>query len=133
MHATGFLRGYRLLLTTTFAWRSLTTGTIVPLVFYVEKLFLVFLYTFPIHAISQTKSLCVIEHRSVCALTRTYITCTSTHYVDVPELPPSRPGTQPLVMLLHGFFWRSNRNHYHLVLVMRAFTTSVYPCTYVPT
>ena len=43
----------------------------------------------------------------------------STNYVDVPELPPSRPGTQPLVMLLCGFFWRSNNNHYLLVLVMR--------------
>ena len=61
----------------------------------------------------------------MCALTRTYIACTSTYYVDVTELPPSRPGTQPLVMLLSGFFWRSNRNHYLLVLVMRALATSI--------
>ena len=27
------------------------------------------------------------------------------------------PGTQPLAMLLYGFFWRSNRNHYYLLLV----------------
>ena len=54
MRATDFLRGYRLLLTTTFAWHSLTTGTTFSLVFYVEKLFPVFWYTLPIHAISQT-------------------------------------------------------------------------------
>ena len=28
-------------------------------------------------------------------------------------------------MLLCGFFWRSNRNHYLLVLVMRALATSI--------
>ena len=71
---------------TTFAWRSLTTGTIFPLVFYVEKIFPVFSYTLPL-ATSQTKSVCVIERISVCALTRIYITCTTTNYVDVPELP----------------------------------------------
>ena len=69
--------------------------------------------------------MCVIEPISVCALTRIYITCTSTNYVDVPELPPSRPGTQPLVMLLCGFFWRSNRNNYLLVIVMRALAMSI--------
>ena len=67
MHATGFLREYRLLLTTTFAWRSLTTRTIFPPVFYVEKLFPVFWYTLPL-AISQTKSVCETEHQSVCVL-----------------------------------------------------------------
>ena len=34
---------------------------------------------------------------SVCALTRTCITCTSTNYVDVPEVPRSRPGAPPLI------------------------------------
>ena len=33
----------------------------------------------------------------MCALTRTYITCTSINYVDVPKLLRSRPGTEPLV------------------------------------
>ena len=28
------------------------------------------------------------------------------------------PGTQPLAMLLGGFFWRSNRNHFYLFLVL---------------
>ena len=101
--------------TTTFAWRSFTTGTNYPLVLYVEKIFPVFWYTLPIHYGSQTTSVWEIERISVCALTRTYITCKSTNYADVPELPPSRPGTQPHVMLLCGFFWRSNRNHYLLV------------------
>ena len=52
---------------TTFAWRSLTTGTIVPLVFYVEKLFPVFWYTLLL-AICQIKSVCVIERISACVL-----------------------------------------------------------------
>ena len=45
---------------------------------------------------------------------------------------PSRPGTQPLVMLLCGFFWRSNRNHYLLVLVMRALATFTHVRMYLP-
>ena len=68
----------------------------------------------------------------MCALPRIYITCTSTNSFDVPELPLSRPGKQPLVTLLCGFFWRSNRNHYLLVLVMRALATSIHVRTYVP-
>ena len=43
---------------TTFAWRSLTTRTIFPLVFYFQYIFPVFIH--PPHAISQTKSVCVI-------------------------------------------------------------------------
>ena len=56
----------------TFAWRSLTTGTVFPLVFNVEKLLPVFWYTLPL-AICQTKSVCVIERISVCALTQIYV------------------------------------------------------------
>ena len=44
---------------------------------------------------------------------------------------PSRRGTQPLVMLLCGVFWRSNRNH-NLVLVMRALAMSIHVGTYLP-
>ena len=66
-NTTGFLRGYRLLLTRTFAWRSFTTGTIFPLVFYVETCFPVFWYTLPIHAICQTKK-SVCNRASVCVL-----------------------------------------------------------------
>ena len=68
----------------------------------------------------------------MCALTRIYITCTSTNFVDVPELPSSRPGTQPLAMLLCGVFWRSDRYHYLLVLVMRALAMSIHVRTYLP-
>ena len=52
---------------TTFAWRSLTTGTIFPVVFYFEKLLPVFWYTLPL-AISQTESVCVIERIGVYVL-----------------------------------------------------------------
>ena len=34
----------------------------------------------------RQKIVCVIEHQCVCALARTYTTCTSTNYVHVPEL-----------------------------------------------
>ena len=86
----------------------------------------------PLLAIGQSKSVCVIQRISVCALTRIFINCTSTNYVDVPELPSSKPGTQPLVMLLCGFFWRSTRNHYLLVLVLRALAMSIRVRTYLP-
>ena len=39
---------------------------------------------------------------------------------------------QPLVMLLCGVFWRSNRSHYLLVLVMRALAMSIDVRTYLP-
>ena len=125
---------YQVLLTTTFARRSLTTGTIFALIFMLKSYFLFFGTPSPSILQVRQKRVCIRASVSVCALTRTYITCASTNYVDVPELPPSRPGTQPLViMLLCGFFWRSNRNHYLLVLVMRACACHVYPCTYLPT
>ena len=67
MHATGFFRGYRLLLTTTFAWRSLTRGTIFHLVFMSKSDSLLFgTPLHPAYAISQAKSVCVIEHKRVC-------------------------------------------------------------------
>ena len=45
---------------------------------------------------------------------------------------PSRPGTQPLVTLLCGVFWRSSRNHYLLVSTMRALAMSIHVRTYLP-
>ena len=88
MHATGFFCGhtlYHYIDSTTFACRSLITGTTIPLVFYVENVLPVF--THSLHSISQTKKKCVkYSIISVGALTRTYITCTSTNYVDVSEL-----------------------------------------------
>ena len=35
-------------------------------------------------------------------------------------------------MLMCGLFWRSNRNHYLLFLVMRALATSIHVRTYLP-
>ena len=45
------------------------------------------------------------------------------------------PGRQPLAMLLCGFFWGRNRNHYYLlfVLVMRPLATSIFMYVRVPT
>ena len=45
------------------------------------------------------------------------------------------PGTQLLAMLLCGFSWGSNRNHYYLllVLVMRPLATSISLYVRVPT
>ena len=47
-------------------------------------------------------------------------------------IPPSRPGMQPLVLLLCGIFCRSNRNYYLLVLVTRALTMSTNVRRYLP-
>ena len=89
----------------------------------------------PPHAISQTKSVCVIEHPCVCSYSYLYYLheyklcrCARTR-----TIPPLRPGTQPLVMLPCGFCRSSNRNHYLVVLVMRALATSFHARTYVPT
>ena len=45
-------------------------------------------------------------------------------------VPPSRPRTRPLVMLICCFFWRSNRSHCLFVLVMRAIASSIHVRTY---
>ena len=136
MPLTSFFRGY-CLLTTTFAWRSLTTGgtIIFPLVFCVENAFPVFWYTLPpCHKICQTQSmLCVIEHRCVWSysyapilLAREYKPC---RFARTCIMPPTleAPGTQPLAMLLCGFFCGGIRNHYYLplVLVMRPLATPI--------
>ena len=64
------------------------------------------------------------------ALTRTDLCYSheSTIHVDFPNLyNATLEGTQSLTMLLCDFFWRSNRNHYYLLLVfvMRALATSI--------
>ena len=88
----------------------------------------------PPHAISQTKSVCAIEHQCVCS-------CSYLHYLHEYKLcrcartriiTSSRPGTRPLVVLLCGFFWSSNRNHYLLVLVTRTLATPIHVRTYLP-
>ena len=76
MHATGFLRGYRLpdtIYYTAFTWRSLTIGTIFFLVFNAEKSFPTFWYTLPIHALSRTKNVCLhyLREYKLCRCART--------------------------------------------------------------
>ena len=68
MHATGFVHGYRLYyLLYDLRVAQLNIRNDFPLVYYVEKLFPVFWCTLPL-AISQTKSVCVIERISVWVL-----------------------------------------------------------------
>ena len=80
------------------------------------------------------------------ARTKPAILPSTDHHLRVAQLKNNRgnlynttleaPGTQPLAMLLCGFSWRCNRNHYCLLLVwlvMRALATyiSMY-CVYLP-
>ena len=143
MPLTGFFFGY-CLLTTTFAWRSLTTGgrVIFSLVFCVENVFPVIWYTLPpCHNMSQTKSMLCVIRTSLCVvlLVRTYIICTRVQTMSVcPNVYNTTleaPRTQLLAMLLCGFFWGSNRNHYYLllVLVMRPLATCISMYVRVPT
>ena len=102
MHATGFLRGYRLLLLRPSRGEDQRQERFSPL-FSMSKSYPLFLVHPPDPCyVSQTKFVCKSEHQPH---TRTYTTCTSTRtiYVDVPELSPSGLGTQPLVMLLCFF------------------------------
>ena len=99
MHATVFFRGYRLLLLIRpSCGAACLKERFFPLLF-ISKVSSCFL-VHPLHAIRQTKSVCVIEHSysylyvlneyKLCRCGRTRI------------IPPSRPGTQSLVMLLCG-------------------------------
>ena len=90
------------------------------------------------HVTSQTKSW-VYNRATVCVLLRAPILLArvqTTWYVcqcaRIRIIPPSRPGMQPLVMLLCVFFWRSNHNHSLCVLVMPALATSIHVRTYLP-
>ena len=101
----------------------------------------------PLHAIkyvtdkmhflcNRASSLCVV---GVVLLGRTCIACTRVQTMSIcPNLHHTTleaPGTQLLAMLLCGFFWGSNRNHYYLllVLVMRPLATSISMYVRVPT
>ena len=62
----------------------------------------------------------------------------STNHVDLPNLYNTTleaPGTQPLAMLLGGFFCGSHRIHFYLllVLVMFSLATSISIYVRVPT
>ena len=74
----------------------------------------------------------------VVLLVRTCIACTRVQTMSIcPNLYNTTleaPGTPLLAILLFGFFWGSNRNHYlPLVLVMRPLATSISMCVRVPT
>ena len=82
------------------------------------------------HFVCNRASLCVV------LLVRTYIACTRVQTMsNLYNTTLEAPGTQPLAMLLCGFFWGSNRNHYYLllVLVMRPLATSISMYVRVPT
>ena len=101
---------------TTFAWRSLT-GTISLLVFHVENVFLFLVHL--LLAISQTNRVCNGAHRCVCSYSYLYYLYKYKLCQCARTTTPSRPWTQPLVLLLCGVFWRSNCSHYLMVFVMR--------------
>ena len=116
---------------TTFAWRSLTTGTIFRLIFYMSRSCSCFwVHPPPCYKLDK-KRVCNRAHQCVCSYSyllyhlHEYKLCRCARTTT-----PSRPGTQPLVMLLCGVFWRSNRNHYLFVLVMRALVISIHVRTY---
>ena len=145
MHATHWFLPwiYCLLVdTTTFAWRSLTTGgMIIFSLVLCLKMYSLFFYTPSPHAIkyvTDKNHVVVCNRASLCVvlLARTYITCTRIQTMSIcPKLHNTilAPGTQPLAMLLCGFFWGISRNHYYLllVLVVRALVMSIsmYVCT----
>ena len=88
------------------------------LVLCVENVFLVFGKPSP-HAIKYvTDNKHVFNRASLCVvlLVRTYIICTRVQPMLIcPNLHNTTleaQGTQPLAMLLCGFFWGSSRNHY---------------------
>ena len=121
--------------TTTFAWRSLTTGgtIIFPFVFCVENVSYTLASCYKI--CRRQKAYCVWSYSYV--PTPKCIACTREQTMSIcPNLYNTTleaPGTQPLAMLLCGFFWGSNRNQYYLLLVlaMRPLATSIsmYVCT----
>ena len=118
--------------TATFVWRSLTAGGVIifPLTSCVENVW----YTLAScqKICRRQEAYCVWSYSYV--PTSKYIACTRVQTMSIcPNLYNTTlgaPGTQPLAMLLSGFFWGSNRNHYYyyyllLVLVMRPLATSI--------
>ena len=99
--------------------------------FLCRKLFPVFWYTLLTHAISHTKSVYEIEHISVFSYSHLYFLheyklcrCARITTLEAGDAATCNAA-------LCGCFWRSNRNHYLLVQVMRALAASI--STYVRT
>ena len=81
---------------------------------------------------SDQKRVCNRVHQCVCSCSYLYYSHEYKLCRCAETTTPSRPGTQPLVMPLCGVFWRSDRNNYLLVLVMRALAMSIHVRTYLP-
>ena len=119
---TGFFRRY-CLLTTTFAYRSLTTGgtIIFPLVFHVENVSPACWYTLaPCRKKCHRQKHIVCNRAPLCVIlpVRTYnITCTRVHTMSIcPKLyntTPRGPGDAATRNVAVGLFWGSNQNHYY--------------------
>ena len=120
---------------TTFAWRSLTTGgaTIFFPYFFVSKMY----GTPSLHAIKYVVGKSILCGSYSYVRTLKYIACTRVQTMSIcPSLYNTTlgpPGTQRLAMLLFEFFWGSNCDHYYLllVLIMHPLATSIsmYVCT----
>ena len=111
--------------------------------FFVSKMYSLFFGTPSPHAIKYvTDKKHVVCNRAslrVVLLVRTYITCTRVQTMSIcPNLYNTTleaQGTRPLAMLLCGFFWGRNRNHYYLLLVLvtRPLATSISMYVRLPT
>ena len=129
MPLTGFFRGYcRRLPRPSRGAASQQEGRLFFPLFLVSKMY----GTPPLHAIKYVvdkKAYCVWSYSYV--PTSKYIACTRVQTMSICSnlynTTLGAPGTQPLAMLLCGFFWGSDRNNYYLllVLVMRLLATSI--------
>ena len=131
MHATGFFRGYRLyyLLYDLCVAQLNNRNDFFPC-FSCRKVFPCLLVYPPPCYKSDKKRVCNRAHQCVCSYSYLYYLHKYKLCRCARTTTPSRPGTQSLVMLLCGVFWRSNRNHYLLILVMRALAMSIHVSTF---
>ena len=132
MHATGFFRGYRLYyLLYDLRVAQLNNGNDFSPCFLRRKdIPCFFVHTPPCYK-SDKKRVCNRAHQCVCSYSYLY-------YLHDYKLRRRARTTTPHTgrgrshSLLCGVFWRSNRNHYLLVLVMRALAMSIHVRTYLP-
>ena len=132
MHATGFFRGYRHYLLNGLRVAQLNNRNDFSPCFLCRKATLYFLVHPPPCYTSDKKRVCNRAHQCVCSYSYLYYLHEYKLCRCARTTTPSRPGTQPLVMPLCGVFWRSNRRHYLLALVMRALAMSIHVRTYLP-
>ena len=135
MHVTGFLRRYRLCYNYDLRVAQFSNRNDFSLVIYVE-IFLTFGYTLLIHASSQIKSVCEIEHESACVFLLLPILLAQVQTMSMCTLEAVDSATRNAAVWL----FRAQSGaviviHYLLVLViMRALLPHVYihvrTCTY---